>query len=116
MDEPSSLPSRTTIVFTDPARVAKSSTSSRNGMTAALYGTVTFAPANPLSTSEATVSSSSSSSTGMSTYFQSRPNAWNAALCMRGESECATGLPRSPTRLSTAVRRAGRRRTRPSSQ
>ncbi len=92
-----SRPSRTTSVFTD----GSSAPTSR--ATSSLYGAVTFAPANPNATRPRSASSSSSGSTCSGTYAQSRPRAANAAFCMRGESDAATGFPISPTRRVSPV-------------
>src|SRR4051812_41269461 len=60
-----------------------------------LYGAVTFA----YSTSR-TAASSSSGRTSRRTYSQLSPAAAKAAFCIRGESECATGCPRSTTSVA----------------
>src|SRR5262245_16273992 len=65
--------------------------------TACLCGAVTFAPAKPSASRPRTASCKRSGSTSSATYVQSRPRAANAAFCMRGESECETGWPRSAT-------------------
>ena len=78
-------------MFTDGASV------SQKALTVNLCGVVTFAPANPSASSPRTASSSRSGAVGSATYAQSRPSASNAALCIRGESECSTGQPMIPT-------------------
>src|SRR5690349_2292378 len=85
-------PSRKTRVLT-----ASPSASSHAATTARLCGIVTFAPTKP------SVCSARTAATGFSTsnapYVQSSPRAANAAFCMRGDSECATGRPSSATWL-----------------
>src|SRR5579862_5790418 len=67
--------------------------------TANLCGVVTLAPTKPSASSPRTASARSSGPTSMATYSQSSPRTANAAFCMRGESECATGWPSSATTL-----------------
>src|SRR5262249_3553657 len=90
-------PSRTTSVFTEPARSADSSSSWQNGITPALCGVVTLAPAKPSAARPATASPSAAWSTGSGTYAQSSPRAAKAAFCIRGDSDPDTGSPSSPT-------------------
>src|SRR5579862_1204121 len=84
-------PSRPTRVFTD----GRSLPTIRAA--ACLCGDVTFAPANPAATSPRIASSSRSGGTSSATYAQSSPRAANAAFCIAGESERATGCPSSAT-------------------
>ena len=65
---------------------------------------VTFAPAKPAAASPRTASSSRSGGTSTATYAQSSPAAANAAFCISGDSECATGCPSSATSRVEAVR------------
>src|SRR3979409_1262408 len=58
-----------------------------------------FAPTKPSAASPCTASSSRSGGTSNATYAQSSPRAANAAFCIDGESECATGWPSSATSL-----------------
>src|SRR5262249_25413783 len=89
---PKMRPSRKTSVFTDAA-----SASSQRAAAASLYGAVTLAPTSPAAASPRTASAKRSRGTSRATYTQSTPHAANAAFCIRGESECATGCPSSAT-------------------
>ena len=96
VDDPSTRPSATTSVFTDPAAAATSSSSSQWSVTCSLCGIVTFAPAKPVATRPRTASPSRSGGVRSGTYVQSSPSASNAAFCIGGESECAVGQPSRP--------------------
>ena len=86
-------PSVKTSVFT-----ASPSASSQRSAAARLCGIVTLAPAKPPRDEPAHRSSSRSGGTSSATYAQSSARAANAAFCIRGDSECATGWPISATR------------------
>src|SRR5581483_6690801 len=94
--KPSTRPSRKTSVLT-----ASPSASSHAATTARLYGIVTFAPAKPSARRARTASRGSA--TSHATYVQASPHAANAAFCIRGDSDSATGRPSSATFTSAAV-------------
>src|SRR5262249_34768278 len=94
---PTIRPSRITSVFTEPARSADSSSSWQYGITLALCGVVTLAPAKPRAARPATASVTAAWWTRSGTYTQSSPRAANAAFCIRGDSDPDTGSPISPT-------------------
>src|SRR5207248_9909581 len=74
----------------------------RHRSAASLCGTVTF-PAPPSAGSTAKRPGSAGAGVGRATYTASSPSARIAALCITGESECATGSPSTPSRRVSAL-------------
>ncbi len=65
-------------------------------MTAALYGTVTFAPTKPFSASEPTVSSRSSSSTGMRHVLEVELERLEGGVLHAGRERVRDGVSEEP--------------------
>src|SRR6266550_7557466 len=89
---PTSVPSSAQNVLHAPTRAQTSVFRATDPSTASLCGTVTF-PAPPVAACIARTAGSDSPETRIATYTASRPSARNAALCIAGESEWATGSP-----------------------
>ena len=69
-----------------------------------LWGTVKF-PAMPTASNARNTCGSADGSASTATYTASNPNAEQAALCISGESECATGCPTTArTRVLPRIR------------
>src|SRR5216117_2337295 len=85
-------PSSVQNVLHAPTRAQTSVFRATDPSTASLCGTVTF-PAPPVAACIARTAGSDSPDTRIATYTASRPSARNAALCIAGESEWATGSP-----------------------
>ena len=98
--DPINRPPLTTIVFTDCAALADSSTSPKPldvlfsiSNTASLCGMVTESAFMLLSPSVCNTPASASSRTSIATYLHSRFRSRNTALCIAGDKLCATGKP-----------------------
>src|SRR2546422_6699552 len=99
---PTSAPCSVQNVLHAPTRAHTSVFCATHRSAASLCGTVTF-PAPPTPASAASTVARAGAGVRSATYTASRPRTRIAALCMEGESEWATGSPRTASRRVLAL-------------
>src|SRR5436189_1835691 len=99
---PTSAPCSVQNVLQAPTWAHSSVFRATHRSTASLCGTVTF-PAAPTVARAASIDGSAAAGVRSATYTASRPSTRNAALCMAGETECATGSPMTASRRVLAL-------------
>ena len=97
MLSPCHPPSSSTTQLTAPSRAAVGLQVSTAAATSSLWGMVTDRPAMPRVRAPASAAAACPAGTANPTETQSSPSSAKAALWSRGDSECATGYPITPT-------------------